>query len=177
VKATIEFQWWRLNEETESGTDEVLEHHKEALEETAVRLISEQAGEGYVEGVMHDDIRAGDDDGESGVSYRGYCKRQKADDSSDSQAVSPTIQATMKKLREVADAACDRAQASGVQGAINWGDLGVVEVRFCVNEEGEGVYDILIEEAAPGSSELMQYVTERIGGLCKPHGCEIRTEW
>lgn len=177
MKATIEFHWWRLSGETESGTDEVLERHKGALEETAIRIISEQASQGYVEGEMHDDICLIDDDGDDGVSYRGYWKRQRANDESDSLSIEPEIQATMKQIREVAGAACDHAQADGVQGAINWADLGVVEVRFCVNEQGEGVYDILIEEAAPGSGELMKYVSERIGGICQPYGYEIRTEW
>lgn len=177
MKSTIEFHWWRLSGETESGTDEVLERHKGALEETAIRTIAEQALQGCVEGEMHDDIRLIDDDGDAGVSYRGYWKRQKVNDEPDSLSVNPEIQATMQQIREVADAACDRAQADGVQGAINYSDLGVVEVRFCVNEQGEGVYDILIEEAAPGSGELMKYVGERIGDICQPYGFEIRTEW
>lgn len=177
MKATIAFEWWRLTEETESGTDEVVQDHREELEEKAIRVISEQALQGYVEGVLYNTVHLGDNNSGDSVSYRGYWKRANAEDPSVSLAVSSEIRATMKKIREVGEAACDRAQADGVQGAINWADLGVVEVRFCVNEQGEGVYDILIEEAAPGSSALMQYVSDRIGDICKPHGYEIRTEW
>lgn len=83
----------------------------------------------------------------------------------------------LKRLKETADKACDTAQAAGVTGAINWGDLGCVEARMCLADDGSITYDVLIEEAAPGSVELMQHVSEAVGKLGLAHPVEVRTEW
>ncbi|WP_328187018.1 hypothetical protein [Marinobacter sp. OP 3.4] len=84
---------------------------------------------------------------------------------------------TLAAIRQAADDACDNAQEAGVTGAINWGDLGVVEVRFCINEQGDGSYDVLIEEAAPGSADLMRHISEALDKLGLVYPVEIRTEW
>lgn len=84
---------------------------------------------------------------------------------------------TLQAIRTTADTACDTAQEAGVTGAINWGDLGVVEVRFCIDEQGDGSYDVLIEEAAPGSVGLMQHISEAVDKLGLVYPVEIRTEW
>lgn len=89
----------------------------------------------------------------------------------------PNIRNSLPVIREAADAACDSAQEAGVKGAINWADLGVVEVRFCVDEDGSATYDVLIEEAAPGSVELMRYIGSFLERLDLVYPVEVRTEW
>lgn len=89
----------------------------------------------------------------------------------------PNIRNSLPVIREAADAACDTAQEAGVTGAINWGDLGVVEVRFCVDEDGRATYDVLIEEAAPGSVGLMQHISKALEPLDLVYPVEVRTEW
>lgn len=89
----------------------------------------------------------------------------------------PSIRNTLPVIREAADAACDTAQSAGVTGAINWADLGVVEVRFCVDEAGSATYDLLIEEAAPGEVDLMRHISEALDKLGLVYPVEIRTEW
>ncbi|BES72221.1 hypothetical protein RE428_32390 [Marinobacter nanhaiticus D15-8W] len=84
---------------------------------------------------------------------------------------------TLKAIREAADKACDTAQEAGVTGAINWGDLGCVDARFCIDEEGNGSFDVLIEEAAPGSIDLMRHVSEALVDLKLAWPVEVRTEW
>jgi hypothetical protein len=83
----------------------------------------------------------------------------------------------MRDIRQIADEACDSAQAAGVTGAINWGDLGVVEVRFCINEDSRAAYEVLIEEASPGSMSLIEHVQAKLAGLHLDWPVEIRTEW
>jgi len=84
---------------------------------------------------------------------------------------------TLSAIRTAADTACDSAQEAGVEGAINWADLGVVEVRFCIDEQGDCSYDVLIEEAAPGCVDLMRHVSGEIAKIGLPYGFEVRTEW
>lgn len=84
---------------------------------------------------------------------------------------------TLQAIRTAADTACDTAQEAGVKGAINWSDLGVVEVRFCIGENYEFSYDVLIEEAAPGEVELMRHVSKAIDELGLVYPVEVRTEW
>lgn len=178
MKSNIAFEWWNADPTSDFVFDEVPESHREALERAAIRIIADSFAQGNAEGEMHErifDEREGEKD--DGTYYRGYWKRVIAPSASDSYEISPEIQATVQKVREIAGEACESAHAAGVRGAINWGDLGVVEVRFCINEVGEEAYDILIGEAAPGNGELIEYVSERIGDTCKPYSYEIRTEW
>lgn len=37
----------------------------------------------------------------------------------------------------------------GEQGAVNWGDIGVCDVRWWCDERGESGYTVTLEEAAP----------------------------
>ena len=63
---TIKYHWTR-NE----GGGEVLEHHQEALEETALDRIVDQLKEGMWCGELHDNIVMIEADGD-GVEYRGW---------------------------------------------------------------------------------------------------------
>ena len=74
MKAAIEFEWWQVNGDSESGMDPVKAHHREALTETAVNTIQHQAVQGYVEGELTDSILMVGDESEEGTVYRGYWK-------------------------------------------------------------------------------------------------------
>jgi hypothetical protein len=74
VKAAIEFEWWQVNPDSESGMDAVKHEHREALTETAVNTIQHYAVMGYVEGELSDSIHMAGDDSEEGTIYRGYWK-------------------------------------------------------------------------------------------------------
>ena len=64
--------YWKCDD----GKQEILEHHIEALEETAENLIKEMQKEGNYCGELHDNIFMIDedinDDGEQGISYSGW---------------------------------------------------------------------------------------------------------
>lgn len=74
MKGVITYEWWRENADTESGKGEVLDHHREALAETALIVIGGQATQGCREGMLTDNISMAGDDSEEGVSYKGYWK-------------------------------------------------------------------------------------------------------
>ena len=63
-----------------------------------------------------------------------------------------------------------------IDGAINWADLGVVDTRFWQNTDGDVGYQIWIEEAEPESTELIEFIQERIT-VVDPVTVEIITEW
>lgn len=72
MKSHTEFEWWRLNTTSDSGTDEVPEQHREALEQTATRVIADRTAQGFVEGELHEVVFDTDDESDSGKHYRGY---------------------------------------------------------------------------------------------------------
>lgn len=65
---TIKYHWTR-NE----GDGEVLEHHKEYLEESALDRIAEQMKDGMWCGELHDNIHCAEDpDDHEGTEYSGW---------------------------------------------------------------------------------------------------------
>lgn len=59
--------------------------------------------------------------------------------------------------------------------AINWGDLGVVEVVWC-RSLTRTWYCVLIEEAAPDNWEFQKFVADELAAGGWPD-VEVRTEW
>lgn len=80
--------------------------------------------------------------------------------------------ATLRKAAEDSLAAIPKEDWHA-QGAVNWGDIGVREVRYWLNDQGETGYTISLEEAAPGS-KLCQTIYEEMGA---PENVEIVCEW
>ncbi len=61
------------------------------------------------------------------------------------------------------------------EDAINWGDLKVIDVISC-RSLAEGIYyEILIEEAEPGATNLHKVVIDRMPKHAFP--ILVRTEW
>lgn len=65
-KITLTYNWTRND-----GDGEVLEHHKEALEESALDRMAEQLKDGMYCGELYDTIILTESDGD-GVEYRGW---------------------------------------------------------------------------------------------------------
>lgn len=67
-------------------------------------------------------------------------------------------------LQAAAERACQAAvdAVERLPGAINWGDLHCVSAQRVENERGDVWYRVEIEEAGHGSSELCQFVVERL---------------
>ncbi len=61
-------------------------------------------------------------------------------------------------------------------GAVNWGDLCVVEVLHCRDEAGYETWRVLIEEASPGC-DLGYYVYERLALAFPGVIFDVSTEW
>ena len=84
----------------------------------------------------------------------------------------------LQTLIGLANDACQAAFNNDVcrEDAVNWGDLGCIEAQFCANEEGATWYHVLIEEASPGSSGLIQFVMTYLAerGFS---GVEVETAW
>jgi len=84
------------------------------------------------------------------------------------------IRNTMSQLQEDVDWLLDNAKDLQIPGAINWADLGVIDVIYCVNMDGDEYYIVEIDEAAPDNPDLHQYLYEHLVGCGV--SVEIRTE-
>ena len=67
MKHIIEMEWWTTEDQSEPKQE-----HREALVETAMEQVPSLVVEGYREGVMTDNVLMAGEDGDEGVSYRGY---------------------------------------------------------------------------------------------------------
>lgn len=84
------------------------------------------------------------------------------------------------KLREIYDYAnevLDNTKPEDVKGAINWGDLGCVDVSWCKSVHGTESVMLLIEEVSPDCYELRQYMYERMMEKFPNIMFEVHTEW
>lgn len=81
------------------------------------------------------------------------------------------------RIRRVAEKALDEARGSqGDFGAVNWGDLGVVETLHCQDEYGRASWRILIEEASPDCG-LASLVYAAVKGEFPDEAFDVATEW
>lgn len=65
---------------------------------------------------------------------------------------------TLINIREETQDLLDKAQDAGIRGAINYADLNVVDVRWSVGIDGDEIYQVWIEECAPGEADLLEYL-------------------
>jgi hypothetical protein len=70
----------------------------------------------------------------------------------------------LRVLQAAAERACQAAvdAVERLPGAINWGNLHCVSAQRVQNERGDKWYRVEIREAEHGSSELCQFVAERL---------------
>jgi hypothetical protein len=82
-------------------------------------------------------------------------------------------------IRVEADKAIAEAEADTSQkfGAVNWGDIGVTEVLYCLDEDGRAIWRVVIEEASPGCG-LASYVYQRlVAAIPGTTQFDVSTEW
>lgn len=83
---------------------------------------------------------------------------------------------TLQGIRTAADTACDTAEEAGITGGINRSDLGVVEVRFCISENGKCSYEVVIRGAAPAENGLIEHIRSAIDQAHLAYPLVVRTE-
>lgn len=78
----------------------------------------------------------------------------------------------IERIKTIVNQACEDASREGIGSheAINWGDLGWVDVGV-KNDH----YYVLIEEASPTSFEFQRYISDRL--MEQGFLVEVRTEW
>lgn len=95
--------------------------------------------------------------------------------------MSPPDSEMFQGIRQAAEQALDGVrlgdpEVRGKMGAVNWGDLRVVEVLFCIDEHGRRTWRVLIEEASP-TSGLAAPICTRLAKLWPDEVFEVATEW
>jgi hypothetical protein len=84
------------------------------------------------------------------------------------------------RIHTAASSALDDAKLAEFRSAINWGDLGVVDIRYWQALNGASGWEVLIEEASPDAVDLQEFVRERMSieyGIDREIVIEIRTDW
>lgn len=95
----------------------------------------------------------------------------------------PMMTPFLQAIRRVASEACEAAilaHGAGVfvsQPVVNWADLDCVGAIFCVTDEGDSSFQVLIEEASPdGNEELREFIAQYLGDNHFP-GVEVELAW
>lgn len=83
----------------------------------------------------------------------------------------------LAELRAATDAILDalKAERNKIGDAVNWADLKCNSARHVVCDDGDAFYQVIIDEAAPGATELQHRVAERLGADFGH--VEVITEW
>lgn len=83
--------------------------------------------------------------------------------------------ARMRELRAAAEAALAAIPKTdwGNMGAVNWGDIGICDVRWWCDERGQSGYTVTLEEAAP-DAKLGLTIWKAMG---EPQDVEVVCEW
>src|SRR3990167_5558619 len=71
------------------------------------------------------------------------------------------LQDHFRTIRHLVDAACDSAlhqKELFTRESINWGDLGCSAIEYCIDEEGDTFFRVVVEEASPSARGLADFV-------------------
>lgn len=85
---------------------------------------------------------------------------------------------SFEDVHNFSEYACSEAALSAndfAGEAINWGDLHCIEVLMCEDEKGREFWLVKIEEAAPESSKLCEFVRTYLSK--RGIDAEVKTEW
>lgn len=85
-----------------------------------------------------------------------------------------TLAAHLRRLDRDTEAVLESLDKTSIKGAINWGDLHCAQVAVVLSEQWRGLR-IVIEEAAPGETQLIDAVLEGLYRLGW-YGVEIDIE-
>lgn len=83
----------------------------------------------------------------------------------------------LREIYEFANEVLDNIKPGDVEGAINWGDLGCVDVSWCKSVHGTESVLLNIEEVSPDCYELRQYMYERMLERFPDVMFDVQTEW
>ena len=86
------------------------------------------------------------------------------------------IRETMRSLEERTDHLLSVLRPGDISDAINWANLNVVQVVYCVSSDGCEWYTVEVEEASPEAIKLHEYLYKHLGEGWGAN-IEIRTEW
>jgi len=78
-------------------------------------------------------------------------------------------------IRKAAEEALEEFIDSGIEDIYTPGSLRVVEVEWCLNEDGDSRWIITIEEAAPEADTLRLFITGKLAE--KQIAAKVITEW
>jgi hypothetical protein len=86
-----------------------------------------------------------------------------------------------KMLRVVGEeaikAAIKEKERGKLKDAVNWADLGVTSVEYCLGDDGEESYRITIDEASPEAYKFSQYIQRYVVEKTGNHKVFVYTEW
>lgn len=83
----------------------------------------------------------------------------------------------LREIYEFANEVLDNLKPGDVEGAINWGDLGCVDVSWCKSVHGTESVMLMIEEVSPDCYTLRQYMEERMTLRFPDVTFDVQTEW
>ena len=78
-------------------------------------------------------------------------------------------------IRKAAEEALEEFIDSGIEDIYTPGSLRVVDVEWCLNEDGDSRWIITIEEAAPQAYKLSGFIANRLAD--KQIVAHVVTEW
>lgn len=83
----------------------------------------------------------------------------------------------LREIYEYTNEVLKHADPEEIAGPINWGDLSCIDVVMSVSVHGEIWIRVDISEADPTSTELKEYVGERLFAKFPDIEFEVCTEW
>lgn len=86
------------------------------------------------------------------------------------------IRHRMAEIKRAVDEIVGEIEVGSINGAINWADLGCGDVEFVITEYHDGIYRAVIDEAAPGNTDLTTLVIRKLY-LRGYHDVEVVCEW
>ena len=83
----------------------------------------------------------------------------------------------LKEIYEYANEVLENTKPEDIEGAINWGDLGCVDVVMSMSVHGGMWIRVDIEEADPHNPELRGYMHGKLTAKYPDTEFEVCTEW
>ena len=84
----------------------------------------------------------------------------------------------MEEIRDATNAAVDLSYHANLKDAVNWGDLGVIDVEYCYSlVSGEAHYIVTISEASPEAYKFKNFIAEELGRRFPEISLYVETEW
>lgn len=84
----------------------------------------------------------------------------------------------LKPIYEYANEVLRNMKPGEVEGAINWGDLGCIDVEECRSVHGPvTTVRVTISEASPDNYDLWEYMGTKLGEKFPDIPFDICTEW